>query len=286
MATATSKVEHAVRSLPPQVRPEVETAVKALQDAVEERVQTVEDDLQLYRSLGTVGTTTAVFAHETMRPVATIEEMTRTIERRARKELGERYTEQFSAPIGLAFDAASSLRTFAELPLRLLQRRKRRPQVVDVNETVVDLVTLFDPHLKAAEITVDGQFTDAGAAVRTTVAAIEAIVANLLANATYMFTQHRTSEPAARTIVIRTTSTPQAVILTVLDNGAGIDTTRIPLDDIWLPGKTTREDGTGLGLTIVRDITRDMGGAVHAKAHGELGGAEFNIELPQAIHRP
>jgi signal transduction histidine kinase len=286
MATASIRVEHAVQSLPPQVRPVVEHAVKDLRDAVEERVQTVEDDLQLYRSLGTVGTTTAVFAHETMRPVATIEEMTRTIERRARKELGERYTEQFSDPIGLAFDAASSLRTFAELPLRLLQRRKRRPQVVDINAVVADLLTLFEPHLKAAEITVDTQFTDAGAAVRTTVAAIEAIVANLLANATYMFTQHRTSATVPRTILIRTTSTSQAVILSVLDNGSGIDTERIALEDIWLPGKTTREEGTGLGLTIVRDITRDMGGAVHAKAHGELGGAEFDIELPPATAQP
>jgi C4-dicarboxylate-specific signal transduction histidine kinase len=141
---------------------------------------------------------------------------------------------------------------------------------------------LFAPHLKTAEIMVDTEFTEAGAGVRTTVAAIEAIVANLLANATYMFTQHHTSPTAPRTILIRTTSTPQAVMLSVLDNGSGIATERIPLEDIWLPGKTTREGGTGLGLTIVRDIARDMGGAVYAKAHGELGGAEFDIELPRA----
>jgi C4-dicarboxylate-specific signal transduction histidine kinase len=57
----------------------------------------------------------------------------------------------------------------------------------------------------------------------------------------------------------------------------------VAIDDIWLPGRTTREDGTGLGLTIVKDVTRDMRGEVSAKAEGELGGAEFTVELPRAL---
>ena len=36
----------------------------------------------------------------------------------------------------------------------------------------------------------------------------------------------------------------------------------------------------GFGLTIVKDSVRDMGGKVRAIAHGELGGAEFVVELP------
>ena len=53
----------------------------------------------------------------------------------------------------------------------------------------------------------------------------------------------------------------------------------IKLDEIWLPGKTTREGGTGLGLTIVRDSVADLGGKVNVIPKGELGGAEFIVEL-------
>ena len=49
---------------------------------------------------------------------------------------------------------------------------------------------------------------------------------------------------------------------------------------VWLPGVTTRPNGTGLGLTIVRDAVLDLGGSVDAVEQGELGGAEILIELP------
>jgi len=35
-----------------------------------------------------------------------------------------------------------------------------------------------------------------------------------------------------------------------------------------------------LGLTIVKDCVADLGGKVQAIPHGELGGAEFIVELP------
>ena len=66
--------------------------------------------------------------------------------------------------------------------------------------------------------------------------------------------------------------------LKVLDNGLGIKD--IELDKIWLPGMTTTPSGTGFGLTIVKDSVKDIRGKVRAIANGELGGAEFAVELP------
>jgi len=63
-----------------------------------------------------------------------------------------------------------------------------------------------------------------------------------------------------------------------MDNGPGIEGIR--LREIWLPGRTTRKNGTGLGLTIVRDAALDLGGTVSAKASGPLGGAEIIVSLP------
>jgi len=54
----------------------------------------------------------------------------------------------------------------------------------------------------------------------------------------------------------------------------------VTLSEIWLPGQTTTPGGTGLGLTIVKDTITDLGGDIYAIANGELGGAEFVIELP------
>ena len=68
------------------------------------------------------------------------------------------------------------------------------------------------------------------------------------------------------------------VEIRVMDNGPGIE--GINIGDIWLPGETTYPNGTGLGLTIVGDTVKDMGGNVEAIKHGELGGAEFIVHFP------
>ena len=65
-----------------------------------------------------------------------------------------------------------------------------------------------------------------------------------------------------------------------MDSGPGF--ADIPLEEIWLPGRTTDKDdrGTGFGLTIVRDSIKDLGGEVSSSADCNLGGAEFIVTLP------
>jgi nitrogen fixation/metabolism regulation signal transduction histidine kinase len=64
----------------------------------------------------------------------------------------------------------------------------------------------------------------------------------------------------------------------------------LTLSSIWLPGKTTRDNGTGLGLTIVRDIVGDLKGQQEARRKGDLGGARIMVWLPinqsQKEHNP
>jgi signal transduction histidine kinase len=279
MVKATEQVERSVADLPATLRPKLEKALARYQVAVGEQLRTAEDDLQLYRTLSTVGTTTAVFAHETLRPVAIIEQMAASLQERVRSDLPERYDGRYSKPLDLVLRSASSLRTFAELPMRLLQKQKRRPAIVDVNLVVIDLLTLFRPYLDEAAVDIQTQLSDDAAEVTSTVAAIEAILSNLIANAVYFFGQVAPQTTRERRLVIRTTVYRHAVILSVLDSGPGVH--GIDVDDVWLPGRTTREGGTGLGLTIVRDITRDLSGKASAVASGELGGAEFHIEMPR-----
>jgi signal transduction histidine kinase len=282
VAEAKDNADKAIRSFPPPVRELAEQVKDELTTAYEERVQSLEDELQLYRTLGTVGTTTAVFAHESSRPLARIEQAAGIIDRRLRTKLAEEYARDLERHVSEVKASAASLRTFTDLPLGLVSRRKRKPRVVDLNSAIVELLEIFRPHLASAEVVIETELADSAPTVRTTVSAIEAIVANLLANAAYAFTVPRAEPIEDRTILIQTSISDHLVTISVFDNGPGIDTAKIALEDIWLPGNTTRENGTGLGLTIVRDVANDLGGSTYAKAVGELGGAEFHIELPRA----
>ncbi|APR84544.1 Nitrogen regulation protein ntrY [Minicystis rosea] len=68
-------------------------------------------------------------------------------------------------------------------------------------------------------------------------------------------------------------------VVTIDDDGPGIppDVAEVMFD----PYVTTKRDGTGLGLTIVKKIVMDHGGSIEAGI-GTLGGARIKVTLPRA----
>ncbi|MGW3814239.1 ATP-binding protein [Streptomyces sp. NPDC005046] len=276
------KVDAVLRLVPESVRPIVQQAVREDRAAMAERLEIVESDLMLYRTLSTVGTTTAVFAHETLRPVDTIEQMVGSIARRGERELGnERFTSVLGDPVDLIRKSAASLHTFAELPLELLKQRKRKWRDVDVNAVVREMTESFEPYFADARVSVATDLVHAPpAVVRSTIASIEAILANFLANSVAVFTNPANqNQSSTREILVRTEVHQEEVTLGVLDSGPGI--VGLDKEDVWKPGKSTRNEGTGMGLTIVRDIVLDLKGKIWAVENGELGGAEFYVAFPR-----
>ncbi|MEZ0064320.1 signal transduction histidine kinase [Streptacidiphilus sp. MAP12-20] len=250
-----------------------------------QEIEALRDDLLLYRSLATVGTSTAVFAHEALRPAARIANSVKTLRRRIKSLVSpEGYKRDFEDAIETSIDSAVTLETFSQLPLSLLEKNKREVGDIDFDATCRSVVRLFKRYLDERSIQVDFDLDAEGATVHTTIADIESILSNLLANAAHAFTRTDVPMGSERTIRIRTRlverddALGQDIALVVDDSGPGI--VGISLKSIWLPGKTTFDNGTGLGLTIVRDIVGDLRGTQEARAQGELGGARMLVQLP------
>ena len=114
-------------------------------------------------------------------------------------------------------------------------------------------------------------------------AQLEQVVLNLLNNAEQAI---RSSGERSGKVSIRTRTEGTAVVLEIEDDGPGIpDETR---DRIWEPFWTTKAlgAGTGLGLTVVRDIVAGHGGEIGVAHSGaEPAGARFVVRLPALCHR-
>ena len=106
---------------------------------------------------------------------------------------------------------------------------------------------------------------------------LEAILANLLTNAIKVL-KEKGSQSRKKQIAIVSEFDGQKLCIHVMDSGPGI--VDFHEHEIWLPGVTGYPDGTGLGLTIVRDSVRDLGGMIKVVSPGELGGAEFIMDIP------
>ncbi len=79
------------------------------------------------------------------------------------------------------------------------------------------------------------------------------------------------------TVSARVPTDGDVVEIVIEDDGPGIPGEEIEL--LFDPFHTTREDGTGLGLSVVYSIVESHGGAIEA-ANREEGGARFTVALP------
>lgn len=70
------------------------------------------------------------------------------------------------------------------------------------------------------------------------------------------------------------------VRLQFIDNGLGIH--RRQWESVFAFGFTTREDGSGLGLYIARNLLESMGGRIYIQESRKLLGTTFVVELPVA----
>ncbi len=157
---------------------------------------------------------------------------------------------------------------------QLLAYARREPAesaVVDTHAVVSGMEPMLR-QLLGADIIVKLDLAAASPLVRCDAGQLEQILMNLVINA-------RRAMPRGGTLRISTANTQDRLVLTVRDTGSGMDDAT--LSRIFDPFFTTRAagEGTGLGLSMVKELVRRMDGSVGVES--AIGaGTSFTIELP------
>jgi two-component system sensor histidine kinase KdpD len=143
-------------------------------------------------------------------------------------------------------------------------------QVVDLGElvqlTVLRLAALF-PHA-----VVEVQIDPALPLVDGDPVLLDEVISNLLENAA------RYAPPQSTVRVELTATEERTVMLTVADEGAGVDPAHS--DDVFQPfWRGPESNSSGLGLAIARGIVESHGGSIRLD-QSSCGGATFVVELP------
>jgi C4-dicarboxylate-specific signal transduction histidine kinase len=274
---ARQAVKNAIATLPEEERSKIEFHFEEYDKTRNNEVERLKREIQLYRTLSTTGITSAVFAHESVNnPIKVIAQVIKSVRTRSMKYLSKDiYTQKLQGPIDLIIRSIDSLKVLGNVTLSLVDHEKRRNSQVDIHKVVQTVIELFQPFLKTRDTQITTEFGSGQPYLRGSIAAVESVITNLFNNSLFAFERN---PPGERRIIIRTIISTDFLEICVFDNGPGIE--GISTQDIWLPGQTTTKNGTGLGLTIVRDAITDLGGKVDAVAKGELGGAEILIDLP------
>lgn len=255
----------------------LEKAFTAYDKARQKEADALQNELLLYRTLSTAGITAATFAHEMHgEHLKNGSIYVNILRNKLKKETQIRNLEDYLDKLNKINKIFEAIKIPGQTTLSLIEHEKRRRSKIEVNKQLEKLIEDFQAFYESRDTKVDTEFLQTSVYIYATISAFESIIVNLIVNGLSALEQ---IHDKTRRILIKTTQLNYKEIeISIVDNGPGI--TGIDVKDIWLPGQTTRRNGTGLGLTIVRDTVKDLGGTILVEAKTDFGGAQFTVTLP------
>jgi two-component system, LuxR family, sensor kinase FixL len=146
---------------------------------------------------------------------------------------------------------------------------------LDLNEVISEVARLFTSDAIVRNVPISLELAADLPSVRGNRIQLQQVVLNLVLNGLEATPE---STEGGRSLVIRTTMDGAGTIkIEVQDSGSGIEET--DMDRLFQPLYTTKAQGLGMGLAIVRTIVEAHGGRLGA-VNNERGGATFQVTVP------
>ncbi len=210
-------------------------------------------------------------SHELRTPLAAI---------RGYTELAQRKRAELPGDVAHAMNRVESETTrMTQLveDMLLLASPRRRAAVGTRQRRSLRLVvdTVSDAHIAGPDHQWSLDLPEDPVVIEGDEARLHQVLANLLANA-------RTHTPAGTSVTVSLKPDPDAVLITVADDGPGISPGLLP--DVFErfargdSSRSRREGSTGLGLAIVAAVVKAHGGTI--KVDSSRGSTEFVVCLP------
>jgi signal transduction histidine kinase len=108
---------------------------------------------------------------------------------------------------------------------------------------------------------------------------LERAISNVLKNAIEAAGGTSNKHNERPTVAISALTGPRGVEISIEDSGKGLS---ISSQELLKPTRSTKKDGSGLGLYLANKIVRSHRGAISVSRSDALGGAKFTISIPNS----
>lgn len=226
-----------------------------------------EEELSKREALAAVGQLAAGMAHEIRNPLTAIKGFIQLLREQGEANRSESYFSVILTEIeridGLLNDV-------------LVLARYRDDKIVSERFLVMDelngVIRLLEPEANRRGIKLELEIAQGEWHVFGHRSRIKQAILNILKNALEaLMTQ-------GSLVHINVYSSINQVVIVVEDNGPGLSVSC--LQNLFVPFYTTKQEGTGLGLSTTQRIIADHGGEIFAENSPKLRGARFEIRLP------
>lgn len=202
-------------------------------------------------------------AHELRNPLTAMRYALHRVQRRVDR-VAENDRDAVSHSLGAMLQELESLSAMADAFAQYARMPEPRLEPVDLAEVAEAAARLHEPEAVRLERAA------APVPVRGDRLLLSRALHNLVINA-------REASRDGAPVEIRVTAANGRAVVEVLDRGAGLP--EGPSDRLFDPYVSTKNRGSGLGLSMVRDVARQHGGEVRLEPR-EGGGARARLELP------
>ncbi len=165
---------------------------------------------------------------------------------------------------------SEGLMHFVQSYRQLTQMPPPKMQKIDLSDYLNRLKTLMQAELKGQGIALHLKVEGSDLKLLADGELLEQVLINLLRNAA-----HAVEEAETKQVMLKARLNRRGkIVIDVEDSGPGIKPDH--LEKIFMPFFTTKAEGSGIGLSLARQIMLVHGGAIWA-GDSELGGAHFRL---------
>jgi two-component system sensor kinase FixL len=227
----------------------------------------LQEQLMERERLATIGTTAAKIGHELANPLNGMSLTVQLLEQRLSRQPYPPDS-QVTATVQRLKNEISRLNQLAGQFRRISRRERYNFQSTQLADLIDDVIRIQRPHLAQLNIEIEELIPAGLPNLAVDADKIKQALLNLLKNAAEAM-------PYGGKITVEARTTHDGFLIEISDTGAGI-----PLDiDAFEPFVTTKKEGTGIGLVIVRQVVTAHGGKI--SYHSRPGkGTTFRVELP------
>ena len=254
-----------------KIKQDYDSYYENLEDAYKEEINYQQSELNLYKNLASLGILTGSFGHETSDIVSRILVALQLINvnlDKPQKHEDVRKTLQYIR------DDFSRIFSYTSLIDGFLRKKKRSiNNELSFEETLNDVCILYRDIIKSFNIDLLSH-CDSTVSMKMAQIDLESIIINMITNA-----YEQVKGKKHRIISVDITQNISNIVISFQDSGSGV-----PADmrkKIFMPFMTTKENGIGLGLNIVKDIVDRYHGTIVITNSQQYGGARFDIFLPK-----
>jgi nitrogen fixation/metabolism regulation signal transduction histidine kinase len=191
----------------------------------------------------------------------------------------EHLSEKEAADIKTGLDTihrrASGLSVFLDAYTNLYRTPEFKPEPTEIAPLLQRIIGLFKEEAEQLKIHLKLGQANKGLELLMDERMIEQVLINLVKNA-----MEAVKERTSKTITLSASESEQGMVISISDSGAGIPEEQ--LESIFIPFFSTKESGTGIGLSFSQHVMQLHGG--HIRVHSTPGeGSAFHLRFGNRI---